>query len=193
MTWCQTQETQCPLICLQTSANSATTKSNQCDWQSLTYSCVCANGLSPNVTEFSQTLPYYICQEWGTQCVSNCNGDASCQSACRQDHPCGAQDPTRQNSSTISTKSMHSTTSGAPTTNNGAASATTDSLGQTLYSGPLGAAPTGGSNDGDGAETGTHRSAGSTTVVRVWALSAGQTFGSLGLLGALFGGFALLL
>lgn len=49
--WCQQQTAQCPLICLQTAANSATTSSNECDPDSLTYSCVCDNGISPNVSE----------------------------------------------------------------------------------------------------------------------------------------------
>jgi hypothetical protein len=57
--------------------------------------------------------------------------------------------------------------------------------GVTIYSGFAGgsaASNTGGS----GSES-------SATHVRVWALSAGQTFGTLALAGAVFGGFAILL
>jgi hypothetical protein len=45
----------------------------------LDYSCVCGNGLSPNATEFSQTLPYFICTQYGTNCVAGCGGDNLCQ------------------------------------------------------------------------------------------------------------------
>jgi hypothetical protein len=32
---------------------------------------------------YSQTLPFYICQQWGTQCVAGCNGDNTCSDSCR--------------------------------------------------------------------------------------------------------------
>ncbi|TVY42459.1 hypothetical protein LSUB1_G001730 [Lachnellula subtilissima] len=107
--WCTTQKQSCPLLCTQISSSS-TTSSNNCYPDTLTYSCVCGNGMSPNVTEFSQTLPYFICTEYGNQCVTACNGDTNCQSNCRSQHPCGAQNPVRVNTSTSSV--MPSTTSG---------------------------------------------------------------------------------
>ena len=54
--WCTNQQAQCPLICLQ-QVNDASTIQNDCDSNALTYACICGNGLSPNVTEYSQTLP----------------------------------------------------------------------------------------------------------------------------------------
>jgi hypothetical protein len=61
-----------------------TTTDNTCDPDALTYSCICDNGVSPNVTQYSQTLPFYICQAWGTQCVANCGlGANACADACR--------------------------------------------------------------------------------------------------------------
>lgn len=77
---------------------------------SLTYDCTCGNGLAPNASEYSQTLPYFICTEYDNQCVTACNGDSTCQAACRDDHPCGAQNPTRVNTSTST--SMSSTATG---------------------------------------------------------------------------------
>jgi hypothetical protein len=50
---------ECPLICLQTAGNSAGTDDNQCDATTLTYDCICSNGIAPNVSEYSQTLPYF--------------------------------------------------------------------------------------------------------------------------------------
>ncbi|KAJ5664691.1 hypothetical protein N7462_011504 [Penicillium macrosclerotiorum] len=109
--WCNSQKSSCPLICLQFS--SGVPIANNCTAETLTYSCICSNNVSPNASEYSQTLPYYICTEAGTQCVNACDNSA-CQSACRSDHPCGAQDPPRVNVSTTTTTSSAAATSTTP-------------------------------------------------------------------------------
>jgi hypothetical protein len=82
--WCSDQRAQCPLICLQQpGVTSLTTLDNECDPKTLIYSCVCDNGVAPNITQYSQTLPFHICQAWGTQCVAGCNGDNTCSDKCR--------------------------------------------------------------------------------------------------------------
>ncbi|KAH9892997.1 hypothetical protein F4778DRAFT_749141 [Xylariomycetidae sp. FL2044] len=111
--WCQNEKSTCPIICDQTSTG---TETNTCDPKTLTYGCICSNGLQPNVSEYSLTLPFFICQEWGNQCVEGCGEDSGCASACREDHPCGALNPTRVNSTTISTMQATGTDSGATAT-----------------------------------------------------------------------------
>lgn len=165
--WCSQQQSQCPLICGQTSAQSETTETNSCDANALQYACVCANGQSPNISQYSQTLPFFICQEWGNQCVSNCDGDTSCASDCRSQHPCGAQDPFKGNKSTAVT----TTSSAAPGSNTA------------IYSGFAGQS---GGSGGSGQSN-------AAAAVKVWALGAGQTFGTLAVVGGFLGGFALLL
>lgn len=60
----------------------------------LQYGCICGDGKQPNVSEYTLTLPYHTCTEYGNQCVENCEEhDNECARACREDHPCGAQDP----------------------------------------------------------------------------------------------------
>jgi hypothetical protein len=82
--WCQQNQAQCPLICLQQpGVTSETTQQNDCDSDALTYTCICDDGSSPNITQYSQTLPYFICTQWGNNCVAACNGDNNCQSKCR--------------------------------------------------------------------------------------------------------------
>ena len=77
----------------------------------MAFSCVCSNGMPPNASQFSQTIPYFICSEIANQCVNACStGDSVCQSACRVNHPCGAQDPVRV---TTSSTSATATSSGA--------------------------------------------------------------------------------
>lgn len=108
--WCKQQRAQCPLICLQQpGVETQNTISNECEWENLAYSCVCDNNVAPNITEYTQTMPYFTCTEWGTQCVKNCDGaDSACQSACRSEHPCGAQDPVKPNATASATPSKSS-------------------------------------------------------------------------------------
>ena len=68
----------------------------------MTYGCVCGNGQKPNVSEYSLTLPYHTCTEWGNQCVKKCKNDNVCASKCRQENPCGALDPPKPNATTSS-------------------------------------------------------------------------------------------
>ncbi|EOD51901.1 hypothetical protein GTA08_BOTSDO13357 [Neofusicoccum parvum] len=116
--WCLSQTSQCPLICLQTAGNSATTQENECDAQTLVYSCVCSNGISPNVSEYSQTMPYYICTENNNRCVNNCaSGNNQCASDCRTKNLCGAQNPTRVNTTTTASSTSASATSSSTGSN----------------------------------------------------------------------------
>ncbi|KAF2281311.1 uncharacterized protein EI97DRAFT_367346 [Westerdykella ornata] len=126
-TWCDNQRAQCPNICTQLpGVTSTTTIENDCDWEALTYSCVCENGKSPNITQYSQTLPYYICLAWGTQCVANCGPDNECASTCREDHPCGAQEPPKPNKTASSTVSS---TTPTPSTTKGTSDIPVDGFG----------------------------------------------------------------
>jgi hypothetical protein len=182
------------LICLQPPSETFTTNDNTCDSDTLKFSCECGDGLRPNVTQYTQTMPFFICQEWGNQCVTGCNGDNACSSSCRQDHPCGAQDPIKPNSSTIS-----STMSSSASRTANDAGATTDSSGGTIYSGFGGASATGDSSSAEessGSSSSSDSSSngfGSADSSAASALEFGQTFGILALAGAFFGGFALVL
>lgn len=96
--WCQQELASCPLICEQEPPGG--TLENSCDADSLTYACVCGSGNKPNVSEYTLTLPYFTCIEWGNQCVAACGSDNQCAGSCRQDHPCGALNPKRVNTTT---------------------------------------------------------------------------------------------
>lgn len=92
--WCKNQEETCPKICEQ--SKPGTTIVNECDPETLQYGCLCGDNKKPNISEYSLTIPYFVCREWTNQCVSDCKSDNTCASSCRQDNPCGAQDPTRE-------------------------------------------------------------------------------------------------
>ena len=124
----------------------------------------------------------------GNQCVAACGtGNNACSSACRQDHPCGAQDPIKPNSSTI-TSTMSSSSSRTASE----AGATTDGSGGTIYSGfGGGASATGDSSSAE--ESSASSQAASDSGAGRASLDMGHTFGFLALAGAFFGGFALVL
>jgi len=168
--WCSSQLTSCPLLCLQLPGESSTTEANDCNAQDLTFDCICGNGQSPNASEYSQTLPYFICTEYGNQCVAGCDGNTDCQSACRDDHPCGAQNPTRVNTTTSS--SMASTTL--------AAGSSTGTAG-VVYTGLGGAVAT-------QTATSSTKKSGSQAAVDL-----GRSYGLALVFGGLFAGFALVI
>ncbi|KAI5237852.1 hypothetical protein E4T43_07807 [Aureobasidium subglaciale] len=174
-TWCTNQQAACPIICSQTSANSSETLENDCDPETLDYSCLCSNNLSPNASEYSQTIPFYICTATNQECISNCGGNTQCEFNCNADNPCGAQNPTRINATTSSASAT------ASSTGSGSANQATNSAGQTIYSGlgsSGGAAATGSSNTNTGAAA---------------ALQLGQAYGLLAVSAGIFAGFGLLL
>ncbi|PYH47672.1 uncharacterized protein BP01DRAFT_354189 [Aspergillus saccharolyticus JOP 1030-1] len=113
--WCEAQTSQCPLICLQLPGTTSQPKQNTCDPQTLYYNCVCSNGLSPNASQYSQTIPYFLCTEENNECVSKCNGNSLCQSDCRSQHPCGAQDPKRVNATSTSNSTPAATAASTTT------------------------------------------------------------------------------
>ncbi|EFR02160.1 hypothetical protein MGYG_05163 [Nannizzia gypsea CBS 118893] len=118
--WCLAQQTSCPLICLQLPGTSEVPAANDCDPDTLVFDCTCSNGKTPNATEYSQTIPYFICTESNNKCVENCNGDHACQSACREDHPCGAQNPTPPNSTATAKPTMSATQTASSSATSGA-------------------------------------------------------------------------
>lgn len=180
--WCTSQISACPLICTQETNGSAATYSNTCDATTLDYSCVCDNGLSPNISEYSQTIPYFTCTESNNQCRLNCGlGNNACAAACVDDHPCGAQNPTRVN--TTATVSGTSAATGAASSGSGSATSIYSGFGSASSS--TGSASSGNGNSNSGS---THSSSAASVVVNF-----GQIYG-LGVVAAgIITGFAVLL
>jgi hypothetical protein len=168
--WCDNEKETCPMICEQSSKGD--TKVNECDPKTLTYGCICGDGRQPNVSEYSLTLPFYVCQEWGNQCVEDCAGSASCASDCRQNNPCGANNPTKANATSTATDTAAVK----------ATASATDDPNVVYTSNP-------GSDDDDDDDSG---SSSSTKSNAATAIEAGQTWGLTIVLGAVFAGFAML-
>lgn len=130
----------------------------------LTYGCLCGDNTQPNVSEYSLTLPYFVCTEWGNQCVTACGQDSTCASACRQDHPCGATDPSPPNTTSSATTASATASSSADATQ--------------VFSGP--------------GESGSSSSS-SSTAARSSSFEMARLYAMSGTLGVFFMGFAYML
>ncbi|KAB5578537.1 hypothetical protein GE09DRAFT_554156 [Coniochaeta sp. 2T2.1] len=168
--WCTSELSTCPLICQQVEPR--TTLVNTCDPVTLTYGCLCGNNQQPNISEYSITLPYFVCTEWGTQCVAGCGSDSTCASTCRQNNTCGARDPKTNYTSTTSSASPTGTGDNAATTS---ANQVFDGIPGTT------SAANAGNSGGSGS-----KNAGA-------ALEFGRGYGLAVVCGSLFAGFAMML
>ncbi|KAH0337088.1 hypothetical protein KCU81_g8258, partial [Aureobasidium melanogenum] len=77
--WCRAEFNTCNVLC-----GSGGFKTNSCDANSLTYSCVCNNGLTPNMSQYESSLPDYECQTYRGQCLANNAGNSTAQDQCKQ-------------------------------------------------------------------------------------------------------------
>jgi len=111
--WCQQQVSACPLLC---NDRGTTTTTNECFAENLYYSCVCSDGKSPDLSLYSQTIPYFTCSTVVEACVDNCGGGNICAQQCREKKPCGAQgDPLQKNKTTTAKNSSSKTSTSLPT------------------------------------------------------------------------------
>lgn len=181
-TWCSSQIASCPLLCLQLpGSTSSATLDNTCDPNTLAYDCTCGNGQAPSAADYSQTIPFFECQEYGNQCVAACAPtNATCQTACRVDNPCGAQNPVL---ASTSSSDMPSTTAASVASSINPSSS--PSSGAVITSLGGGVVPTASSSSGSAAKTDSSKSSGGQA-----ALDLGRSYGLAIVLMVLSAGFA---
>ncbi|KAF7514093.1 hypothetical protein GJ744_004418 [Endocarpon pusillum] len=114
--WCLGQRNACPQIC----GGEATT--NNCEENTLTYSCVCSNGTVPDVSAYRDTLPYYICTETFNQCIATHPDDAEGQVTCQENEKCGTLNATAVESSSSDSSASSATSASTVATSTSAAS-----------------------------------------------------------------------
>ncbi|KAI5302813.1 hypothetical protein KEM56_000333 [Ascosphaera pollenicola] len=76
--WCQGQLTSCPKICPDGIASK-----NTCNPSTLSFNCVCGDGSTPNVAEYRNTLPFFVCEENFGQCINAHPNDLAGQKDCK--------------------------------------------------------------------------------------------------------------
>jgi len=111
--WCNAQVAQCPALCAD-QKDGLTDQENDCFPENLYYVCVCSDGSRPNLTQYSETIPYYLCTLDQADCIKGCADDNSCSDQCRKTYVCGATSPRKVNATASGTKtSSASSTPGA--------------------------------------------------------------------------------
>lgn len=149
-TWCLNQISSCGLLCLDQKSGSGFV--NDCDTDTLQYQCICADNTVPNATEYSQTIPYFLCTYQVQNCVQNCGQfDPTCAETCRTGRVCGATNPTRVTSTKGGSDKTTSAPSATGTSNNNNGD---DVAFDATTTGKGGASKTGAAQDDDPAETG---------------------------------------
>ncbi|KAL1588493.1 hypothetical protein WHR41_02875 [Cladosporium halotolerans] len=170
--WCRSQTQTCPQIC------DGRFDSNTCDPNTLTYGCVCADGTTPNTSDYEQTLPSFVCRKYRDQCVANNPTDKDAQDACLAIE-CGTKLPTEDSaSSTVSSAS--SATESASSTGSGSSEASET------------ASSTSGSEEA-ASQTASDGAASATADSAAVALNLASTYGTGLLAAGILGAFGLAL
>ncbi|CRK31228.1 hypothetical protein HYQ45_005768 [Verticillium longisporum] len=145
--WCSGQRNVCDELC-----NPAPT--NNCDYQTLQYECLCSNGTAPGLQYYSDSLPTYICNRVFSECNAAAVGNANAQRTCLQqrDSVCGADALQNafanagKSASTTTTASASASTAASQTSSVATDAATTagsaDGASETTTTGDSFAAPT---------------------------------------------------
>ncbi|KAI5283226.1 hypothetical protein KEM54_002304 [Ascosphaera aggregata] len=135
--WCQGQLSSCPKICPDGVASK-----NTCNPTSLTFSCICGDGSTPNVAEYKNTLPFFVCEENFGQCINAHPNDLAGQKECKSQRAqyCGTKkvpsdDDDDEDEDRATTSTAASVGSATATITSGSSSApTTTASGTTLSS-----------------------------------------------------------
>jgi len=112
--WCRAEQNTCPEIC--GGIGQLAKDGNLCDSNALTYTCQCADGTKPNVSDYQQSLPALMCRQWRTDCVANSPNDLTGQTACLAVQ-CGNKtinDVSSSSSAPSATAAPSSTSGGSP-------------------------------------------------------------------------------
>ncbi|KAK3677601.1 hypothetical protein LTR78_002451 [Recurvomyces mirabilis] len=152
LAWCVSQTTSCPQIC------SGSTTANTCDSNTLNYTCTCSGGSSPNISDYTQTVPFFVCEQWKANCAdahpNDLQGLAGCHSVV-----CGAKNASAAGGS-----------SGSSSASSGSASATGSSTGSAT--GAAGSASATGSAAASAASSGAASATSSAAAASSSAASA---------------------
>lgn len=166
--WCQSQVASCPLLCGDLEKG---TQENECYPENLFYTCTCTGGIAPNLTQYSQTIPYFQCTIELNACTEGCNGDPACNNQCPKTHKCGATAPKKPNKT--STASSTASKTALPDSSSTGSSDDSDDDDDSGFASADGSSNNDSNNDSNGAAG--------------LAISIGKTYG-LGLVAVAIGG-----
>ncbi|KAG6000095.1 hypothetical protein E4U21_005819 [Claviceps maximensis] len=130
--WCQGQTNTCGLLC----NNNAET--NTCSETDLKWNCSCAsNSSTPGIQYYKQTMPFYICMELFSQCITTNAGNQRGQDVCTKNINalCATSDPPKAPVSDSDSGDSPAASSAAPTSS-GSGDAKVTSTTSHAFAGP---------------------------------------------------------
>ncbi|KAF3060958.1 putative pci domain-containing protein [Daldinia childiae] len=85
--WCQGQQDSCGTIC-------GSVVQNGCSVDTLDFQCVCQGGNEPDMNEFMNTVPWFVCERLQSNCITQNENNAAGQKNCTSTFgdKCGTED-----------------------------------------------------------------------------------------------------
>ncbi|ETS86508.1 hypothetical protein PFICI_00336 [Pestalotiopsis fici W106-1] len=126
--WCTSEKNVCGEIC--------STSENSCEPSTLDFSCVCTDGTEPDMNEYQNSVPYYICETAFANCIAANTDSASGQKNCTTTiaDECGTK---------VAGSSSTTTTAAASSSGTGTAATAASSSVSSSSTSQAGAMPTG--------------------------------------------------
>ncbi|KAK0261810.1 hypothetical protein LTR91_026558 [Friedmanniomyces endolithicus] len=169
LAWCRAQQNSCPMLC------GGQASPNSCDSNTLTYTCTCSNGNQPNISNYDQTIPSFVCAQWKIDCVAAHPNDLTGQTGCLS-LVCGSQNASSGSTASSSSASGSGTASStASSTGGAAAGASSTGASSAAASSTGGAAAT--SSSGSGA-TSAASSAAAASTSKSAAMNVAMNYGT---------------
>ncbi|KAJ5902356.1 hypothetical protein N7495_002884 [Penicillium taxi] len=103
--WCLGERNVCPSVC------QGSTKQNSCDPSTLNFDCVCSDGTAPDMSQYMQSIPFYVCEASFGQCIDSHPNDAMGQEACKKASSCGTKNASATETTSSSTATATLSTS----------------------------------------------------------------------------------
>ncbi|KAK5737426.1 hypothetical protein LTR17_006653 [Elasticomyces elasticus] len=181
LAWCRSQQISCPQLC------GGVAQPNTCDSNTLNYTCTCTNGNQPNISNYDQTIPSFVCAQWVINCVAAHPNDLVGITACRS-VTCGSANASEASSSSSSASGSMTASSTASSTG-GAVAGGASSASSGAGSATSGAA----SSASSAASSATSSAAAASSSSAAMALNVAMNYGTgiLATVGIAFFGLAL--
>lgn len=148
----------------------------------LDWTCTCANGNQPNISNYADTIPAYVCGRWREYCTADHPNDLEGQTAC-QSVTCGDRNASAGASGSSSSGGGSSASSSASSPSSTASSSSGGGSGSS----------SGGDSSESGSPSGSASGAAASQTGDNAAVAVGMNYGTGLLMGGMFAVFGLAL
>ncbi|CZT18236.1 uncharacterized protein RCC_04081 [Ramularia collo-cygni] len=120
--WCTGQQNNCPKVC----GGQVAAGGNKCEDTTLDWTCTCSDGSTPNITDYAEMIPSYVCERWIDLCVMAHPDQRTPQQECRS-ITCGEKNASEADAGSSSSSSSAPASSQTPSSTSGSGSASESS------------------------------------------------------------------